>query len=321
VPRFRHPCPAKLGYSHPGAKGGHGLSLDIFLIDFENVQPTGVGRLVPGACRIMLFLGQNQNKVSVELTRALQPFGTDVDYVSISGSGPNAVDFHIAFYIGHLAQKHPGAKFNIVSGDTGFDPLVRHLTGTLKIPCRRIKALPAQAAGKVAAAVPAAPEATAVAGRQGTASASVPAAAAASSVHAAGGNVVALKLPPVSPVPQAPVPASSALVIAPAAPAPAKRSKNVEVTVLPESESAAQPKPKPTPQPVAVEVATFTDQVVERLKGLKHAKPATLKTLTSSLTAWATPAPGARVVPQVIASLKDRKLISVEGTKVSYRLK
>jgi len=32
------------------------------------------------------------------------------------------------------------------------------------------------------------------------------------------------------------------------------------------------------------------------------------------------PAPGARVVPQVIASLKERKLISVEGTKVSYRL-
>lgn len=295
--------------------------MDIFLIDFENVQPTGVGRLVPGACRIMLFLGQNQNKVSVELTRALQPFGTDVGYVSISGNGPNAVDFHIAFYIGHMAENHPGAKFIIVSSDTGFDPLVRHLTGTLKIGCRRIEALPAQAAGKGAEAVPMVPEVPAVAGGQGAASASNPGAAAASSVHAAGGNVVALKLPPVGPVPQAPVPASSALVVAPAAPAPVKRSKNVEVTVLPGSESAAQPNPKPTPKPVAAEVATFTDQVVERLKGLKHSKPATLKTLTSSLTAWATPAPGARVVPQVIASLKDRELISVEGTKVSYRLK
>ena len=45
------------------------MGLEIFLIDFENVQPTGVGRLVPGTCRIMLFLGQNQNKVPVELTR------------------------------------------------------------------------------------------------------------------------------------------------------------------------------------------------------------------------------------------------------------
>ena len=45
-------------YSHLGRKGSHGLSLDIFLIDYENVQPTGVGRLVPGACRIMVFLGR-----------------------------------------------------------------------------------------------------------------------------------------------------------------------------------------------------------------------------------------------------------------------
>lgn len=263
-----------VGYSHLGRKGGYALSLEIFLIDFENVQPTGVGRLVPGACRIMLFLGQNQNKVPVELTRALQPFGTDVEYLNIAGSGPNAVDFHIAFYIGHLAPRHPGATFTIVSADTGFDPLVRHLTGTLDIGCRRITALPAQAANKAVAA---------------------------------------------EPVVQAPGPTAVAVSAAAAVPTSARRSKNVEITVLPAAKSAQQPKPKP--KPVAADVATFTEQVVVRLKGLKRAKPATLKTLTSSLTAWATPAPGARVVPQVIASLKNRNLIVLEGTKVSYQLK
>lgn len=290
------------------------MGLEIFLIDFENVQPTGVGRLVPGTCRIMLFLGQNQNKVPVELTRALQPFGADVEYLNISGNGPNAVDFHIAFYIGYLAQKHPGAKFTIVSGDTGFDPLVRHLSGTLQVGCRRIKALPAHAANKVVAA---APPAAATAAGQGTAPASIQASAAANSVRAAGDNVVALKPAAVAAVAQPAVHVVSAVPVAPAAPAPAKRSKNVEVTVLPASAPAPQPKPKP----VAADAAAFTDQVIDRLKGLKHAKPATLKTLTSSLNAWATPAPGARVVPQVIASLKDRKLISVDGTKVSYKLK
>ena len=290
------------------------MGLEIFLIDFENVQPSGVGRLVPGTCRIMLFLGQNQNKVPVELTRALQPFGADVEYLNISGNGPNAVDFHIAFYIGHLAQKHPGAKFTIVSGDTGFDPLVRHLSGTLQIGCRRIKALPAHAANKVVAAAP--PVAATAAG-QGTDPASIQASAAASSVRAAGDNVVALKPAAIAAVAQPVVHVASAVPVVPAAPAPAKRSKNVEVTVLP----ASAPAPKPKPKPVAADVAAFTDQVIDRLKGLKHAKPATLKTLTSSLNAWATPAPGARVVPKVIASLKDRKLISVDGTKVSYKLK
>ena len=292
------------------------MGLEIFLIDFENVQPTGVGRLVPGTCRIMLFLGQNQNKVPVELTRALQPFGADVEYLSISGNGPNAVDFHIAFYIGHLAQSHPGAKFTIVSGDTGFDPLVRHLSGTLKIGCRRIKALPAQAASKVVAAAPSLP---AVAGGQGTASASIPAAGTAPAAHPAGGNVVTLKPAAVAAVAQPVATVSSAVAVVPAAPTPAKRAKDVEVTVLPAPTPA--PKPKPKPKPVGADVATFTDQVIERLKGMKDSKPATLKTLTSSLNAWAKPAPGARVVPQVIASLKDRELVSVEGTKVSYRLK
>lgn len=122
--------------------------MDIFLIDFENVQPAGVGKLVPGDCKIKLFLGQTQGKVPVPLLQALQPFGSDVEYVQIAGSGPNAVDFHVAFYIGRLSSQVPDANFIIVSRDTGFDPLVRHL-GTLKIRCKRITALPGdQAAAK-----------------------------------------------------------------------------------------------------------------------------------------------------------------------------
>src|SRR5690606_34018686 len=109
----------------------------------------------PGTCKIKLFLGQNQNKVPVELSRVLQPFGPDVEYLTISGSGPSAVDFHIAFYIGHLAPVHPDARFTIVSRDTGFDPLVRHLSSTRGIVCRRIAALPGDAAPKkVALAAP-----------------------------------------------------------------------------------------------------------------------------------------------------------------------
>jgi hypothetical protein len=50
-----------------------------------------------------------------------------VEYVQISGSGPNALDFHIAFYIGQFAAQDPTACFHIVSNDTGFDPLIEHL--------------------------------------------------------------------------------------------------------------------------------------------------------------------------------------------------
>lgn len=113
------------------------MSKPYVLIDFENVQPKTLDRLQPGAVRIKVFLGQHQNRLMLELVQALQPFGADAEYIAIQGSGPDAVDFHIAFYIGRLAAADPGAAFTIISRDKGFDPLVRHLVG-LGIPCQRI---------------------------------------------------------------------------------------------------------------------------------------------------------------------------------------
>jgi hypothetical protein len=47
--------------------------------------------------------------------------------VKISGNGSNALDFHIAYYIGSLAASDANGYFHIISKDTGFDPLVQHL--------------------------------------------------------------------------------------------------------------------------------------------------------------------------------------------------
>jgi len=126
------------------------VSKPYFLIDFENVQPKALDRLKPGESRVKVFLGQNQNKLMLELVQALQPFGADAEYIQITGSGPDAVDFHIAFYIGRLAADEPGAAFNIISKDRGFDPLVRHLTG-LGINCCRLPELPGGATAAPAA--------------------------------------------------------------------------------------------------------------------------------------------------------------------------
>jgi hypothetical protein len=116
------------------------MTQNFVLIDFENVQCKHVGTLQPGACRIKIFVGANQSKLLLQLVQALQPFGSDVEYIQITGSGPNALDFHIAFYIGHLATLHPQATFTIVSKDSGFDPLIKHLAG-LKIACKRVAAI------------------------------------------------------------------------------------------------------------------------------------------------------------------------------------
>ncbi len=125
-----------------------------FLIDFENVQPKALDQLQPGTSRIKVFLGQQQTRLMLELVQALQPFGSDAEYIAIQGSGPDAVDFHIAFYIGRLAADEAGAEFNIISKDRGFDPLVRHLNG-LGIVCRRLPEIPGATAVAKPAAAPA----------------------------------------------------------------------------------------------------------------------------------------------------------------------
>jgi hypothetical protein len=106
------------------------------LIDFENIQPKNMCLLNSGPFKIKVFLNANQTKIPLEMARAMQMFGPDAEYIQIDGNGSNALDFHIAYYIGRMAAETPDAYFHIISKDTGFDPLIKHLR-TLKILCQR----------------------------------------------------------------------------------------------------------------------------------------------------------------------------------------
>jgi hypothetical protein len=97
------------------------------LVDFENVQPKNLELLKEHPFRVLVFIGANQTKFPRHFVVAMQALGEQADYVEIAGSGPNALDFHIAYYIGELATREPGAQFHIISKDRGFDPLIRHL--------------------------------------------------------------------------------------------------------------------------------------------------------------------------------------------------
>ena len=103
------------------------MAINYVLIDFENVQPKNLELLADYPCRILVFIGANQTRLPRQVVVAMQALGEKAEYVEIDGSGPNALDFHIAYYIGRLAGKDPGGHFHIVSKDKGFDPLIRHL--------------------------------------------------------------------------------------------------------------------------------------------------------------------------------------------------
>ncbi len=108
------------------------------LIDYESVQPEDVAALKHDHFRVIVFVGARQTKIPFETAAALQQLGSKAEYVKISGTGPNALDFHIAFYIGQLAEKNHEAHFYIVSKDAGFDPLLDHLK-TRKLRALRVK--------------------------------------------------------------------------------------------------------------------------------------------------------------------------------------
>ncbi|MET3384173.1 hypothetical protein ABIC46_006627 [Variovorax paradoxus] len=103
------------------------LRTNYVLIDFENVQPEAISMLDQEHFKVIVFVGATQQKVPFDIANALQRMGSKAEYVKISGNGSNALDFHIALYIGQLAAADPTAFFHIISKDTGFDPLIQHL--------------------------------------------------------------------------------------------------------------------------------------------------------------------------------------------------
>jgi hypothetical protein len=116
------------------------LKTNFVLVDFENVQPKNISVLNGGPFVIKVFLGAKQARIPVEVARALQAFGPDAEYIQIEGGGSNALDFHIAYYIGRLSSQTPDAYFHVISKDSGFDPLMKHLN-TQGVMCQRLKSV------------------------------------------------------------------------------------------------------------------------------------------------------------------------------------
>ncbi|ESS68365.1 hypothetical protein MGMO_147c00040 [Methyloglobulus morosus KoM1] len=96
-------------------------------IDYENVQPSSLSLPPDYPFKVLLFIGANQTKISVELAASMQELGKNAEYIKIEGNGKNALDFHVAFYLGKLFEKDPNGYFHIISKDSGFDLLIKHL--------------------------------------------------------------------------------------------------------------------------------------------------------------------------------------------------
>ncbi len=109
----------------------------ILLVDYENIHHVDFSVLPEQEIDIKIFVGQAQHKVPIELVQSVQRFGQSAEWIKITGMGKNALDFHIAFYLGKFSQDSSVNAFFILSKDKGFDPLIQHLNH-LDIHCQRI---------------------------------------------------------------------------------------------------------------------------------------------------------------------------------------
>jgi hypothetical protein len=111
----------------------------VLLVDFENVQTLDLSKLADDFS-ITIFVGNTQKNIPFELVIGMQRFGERLSWIKIDGNGRNALDFHIAYYLGRMAEKSPTSVFFVLSKDKGFDPLVRYMTA-VGLSCRRINSL------------------------------------------------------------------------------------------------------------------------------------------------------------------------------------
>lgn len=97
------------------------------LIDYENVQVKSLELLDDEQFQVKIFLGIKNTKLSTEFVLSREKLGNRAEYIRLEKAGENALDFHIAYYLGQIVSKDPTGFFHIISKDKGFDPLISHL--------------------------------------------------------------------------------------------------------------------------------------------------------------------------------------------------
>jgi len=98
----------------------------VLLVDYENIGKLDLGA-IPAGVRVPFFFGASQRSVPTEFLKAALKLGERFVPIDIEGQGKNALDFHIAFYLGEYLARSPEIPCVILSKDKGFDPLIKHL--------------------------------------------------------------------------------------------------------------------------------------------------------------------------------------------------
>lgn len=88
-------------------------------VDYENMNNLKKCPKIDG--KYFFFVGAKQKSIPKSLVFASND--SDVEWIEIDGTGKNALDFHIAYYLAKNDSEKDVSHY-ILSKDSGFDPLV-----------------------------------------------------------------------------------------------------------------------------------------------------------------------------------------------------
>jgi len=289
------------------------------LVDWENVQPkdSDIHSLVPDVTDVWLFHGANQKGVGAHQVS----FGDRATPVKIARAGPNALDFHLSFYMGYIASRHPDARFVVVSNDKGYGPMLEH-AAELGFSARQVgfdnakvsaskaaaKRAPAKkiAPAKKVAAKKAAAKKVPVANKPVPTKSATPGAAAVPAKPSPGSGVV--------PAPQSPL----ATAIPVTARSPAKKATSATAVAekkvstgnpLPIAKSLNQRLAKAT---APVDLSKAANHVLASLKKTKS-RPVKQRSLMASIQSLIGPPGDSQAVHAVLARLLDSGKVAIDG--------
>ena len=110
--------------------------LNHVFVDYENVQVLDLDVIRSRGVTFTLLIGPAKRKLDVELVETLFAHAASMELVRLVSSGKNALDFMLAYYVGRAVAADPKGYFHIISKDTGYDPMIKHLR-TRNIKVRR----------------------------------------------------------------------------------------------------------------------------------------------------------------------------------------
>jgi len=102
-------------------------------IDFENVCESDLSRVAGKPVRVCMILGANHKKLPTSLFLFAQDHPEQVRMMQTPVVGRNALDFVLILELGRKIAADPEGYFHIVSKDTDFDSVIRHLKGETKL--------------------------------------------------------------------------------------------------------------------------------------------------------------------------------------------